>query len=113
MQELKCLLYLLYRKNKDVKLNERLITIRDNIDRISRIVRELVDFSRPSSEDKELLYINDVLKTAVDIVKYDKRVKNVDFSTEFSPDLPALFAVPDQLLQVYVNILINALDAIS
>jgi PAS domain S-box-containing protein len=113
LTSISALVQLIQRKNKDEKLNERLITIRDNIDRISRIVRELVDFSRPSSEDKELLHINDVLRTAVGIVKYDKRVKSVDFATEFSSDLPAIFAVPDQLLQVYVNILINALDAID
>lgn len=112
LTSISALVQLIQRKSEDEKLNERLVIIRDNIDRISRIVRELVDFSRPSNADKELLNINDVLKTAVGIVKYDKRVKSVDFVTEFSHDLPSIYAAPDQLLQVYVNILINALDAI-
>ncbi len=113
LTSISALVQILQRKSQDANLTEQLITIKDNIDRISKIVRELVDFSRPSGEDKELLQVNDVVKTAVGIVKYDKRVKNVEFKTHFSKHIPTLFAVPDQLLQVYVNILINALDAIN
>ena len=113
LTSISALVQIIKRKSKDDKLTEQLITIKDNIDRISKIVRELVDFSRPPGEDKELLQINDVVKTAVGIVKYDKRVKNVQFRTHFSQETPAVLAVPDQLLQVYVNILINALDAMN
>ncbi len=107
------LVQLMQRKNKDEQLGEQLKTIKENIDRISKIVRELVDFSRPPGQDKVLLAITDVLKTAVGIVKYDKRVKNVEFVTDMNSDLPMINIVPDQLLQVFVNILINALDAIE
>jgi PAS domain S-box-containing protein len=113
LTSISALVQLIQRKNKDNKLTEQLITIKDNIDRISKIVRELVDFSRPHGENKELLQINDVVKTAVGIVKYDKRVKNVEFKTNFSGELPHVMAIPDRLLQVYVNILLNALDAIN
>nr|MDA3862102.1 PAS domain S-box protein [Melioribacteraceae bacterium] len=113
LTSISALVQLLQRKSDNENLTDQLITIKDNIDRISKIVRELVDFSRPPGEDKELLQINDVVQTAVGIVKYDKRVKNVEFKTHFSKGLPTLLAVPDQLLQVYVNILINALDAIN
>ena len=107
------LVQLMQRKNEDENLGNQLKTIRENIDRISKIVRELVDFSRPPGEDKELLPITDVLKTSVGIVKYDKRVKNVEFVTNLDSDLPLINVVPDQLLQVFVNILINSLDAIA
>lgn len=113
LTSISALVQLIQRKNKDEIMTNQLITIKDNIDRISKIVRELVDFSRPPGENKKLLQINDVVKTAVGIVKYDKRVKNVEFKTDFSKNLRLVFAVPDQLLQVYVNILINALDAIN
>lgn len=107
------LVQLMQRKNEDEQLSEQLKTIKENIDRISKIVRELVDFSRPPGEDKVLLAITDVLKTAVGIVKYDKRVKNVEFVTDMDSELPLINIVPDQLLQVFVNVLINALDAIE
>ena len=107
------LVQLMQRKNNDDQLSQQLKTIKENIDRISKIVRELVDFSRPPGEDKALLPITDILKTAVGIVKYDKRVKNVEFVTEMNSELPMINIIPDQLLQVFVNILINSLDAIA
>lgn len=104
---------ILQRKAPDDFYSEQLATIKENIDRISRIVRELVDFSRPPSYEKTLIQITDIIKTAIGIVKYDKRVKKVDFKTELDTDIPPIMLVPDQLLQVFVNILINALDAIE
>lgn len=104
---------ILQRKVEDKFVNEQLADIKENIDRISKIVRELVDFSRPPSYDKKLVEISDVIKTALGIVKYDKRVKKVKFETNLVDVLPKVRIVPDQLLQVFVNILINALDAVE
>ena len=103
----------LQRKQNDEITNENLAMIRSNIDRISKIVRELVDFSRPPKYEESLVDVTGIIKTAIGIVKYDKRVKNINFNTNFSPELPALQAVADQLLQVFINILINALDAVK
>lgn len=107
------LVQILQRKSKDTFVVENLSIIKENIDRITRIVRELVDFSRPPSYEKVIIQITDIIKTALGIVKYDKRVKNVKFLTDLDDDLPKISVVPDQLLQVFVNILINALDAIE
>lgn len=107
------LVQILQRKSKDEFVAENLSIIKENIDRITRIVRELVDFSRPPTYEKVIIQITDIIKTAIGIVKYDKRVKNVKFLTDLVDDLPKINVVPDQLLQVFVNILINALDAIA
>ncbi len=107
------LVQILRRKTEDSNVIEYLSTIKENIDRISKIVRELVDFSRTPSYEKEFVQINHLLNTALGIVKYDKRVKSVEFEVDLSADLPQIKIVPDQLLQVFVNILINALDAMD
>lgn len=104
---------ILQRKSKDQFMSDQLINVKDNINRISKIVRELVDLSRPPSHDSLLTQINEVVKTAVGIVKYDKRVKKVEFKTNLNEKLPMIEIVPDQLLQVFINILINSLDAIQ
>lgn len=104
---------ILQRKAADPFYKEQLANIKENIDRISKIVRELVDFSRPPSDTKAPTQITDIIKTAIGIVKYDKRVKKVEFKVKLSPDLPFVEVIPDRLLQVFVNILINALDAID
>jgi signal transduction histidine kinase len=104
---------ILQRKSKDQFISDQLINVKDNINRISKIVRELVDLSRPPSHDLLFTQINEVVKTAVGIVKYDKRVKRVEFKSNLMPDLPMVEVVPDQLIQVFINILINALDAVK
>lgn len=104
---------ILQRRSKDNFFSEQLSHVKENIDRISKIVRELVDFSRPPGHEKMEIRITDVIKTALGIVRYDKRVKNVQFETDLDPNLPKVNLVPDQLLQVFINILINALDAIN
>ncbi|MEI7812926.1 MAG: ATP-binding protein [Ignavibacteria bacterium] len=104
---------ILQRRSKDSLFTEQLVNIKLNIDRISKIVRELVDFSRPPGHEKQLIQINDVIKTALGIVKYDKRVKNVRFETQLDLQMPGIYIVPDQLLQVFINILFNGLDSIN
>lgn len=104
---------LLQRKVNEEFVNEQLANIRSNIDRISKIVRELVDFSRPPGHERSVIQITDVIKTAIGIVKYDKRVRKVEFDTQLASDLPRISLVPDQILQVFINILFNALDAIE
>lgn len=104
---------ILQRKTSDQFISDQLINVKDNINRISKIVRELVDLSRPPSHDEILTQISEVIKTAVGIVKYDKRVKKVEFKTDLVDNLPLVKIIPDQLLQVFINILINSLDAID
>ncbi|MFZ0391161.1 MAG: ATP-binding protein [Calditrichia bacterium] len=100
------------RLKDDVNLNY-LSTIMKNIDRISHIVRELVDFSRPSNYQARLTDVNEVITAAVGIVKYDKRSKNLHFNLELEPQIPPTFLVADQLLQVFINLLFNAVDAME
>ena len=107
------LVQILQRKNKDSYIEDQLAIIKENIDRITKIVRELVDFSRPPSYETAIQDITTVIKTALGIVKYDKRVRKVKFETDLQNELPMVSIAADQLLQVFVNILLNALDAIE
>jgi signal transduction histidine kinase len=99
------------RKNDNQNINDYVTNILKNIDRISRIVRELVDFSRPSSYKEAPSDINEIIKSAVGIIKYDRRSKNLTYSLALDPELPKTVIVSDHLLQVFLNILINSVDA--
>jgi signal transduction histidine kinase len=99
------------RKINDEKIVEFVNNILSNIDRISVIVRELVDFSRPSNYNASMISVNELINSSVGIVKYDKRSKHIHFNLELDRNLPKTFLVGDHLLQVLINILINAVDA--
>lgn len=113
LTSISALVQILQRRSQDPFMSEQLINIKENIDRITRIVRELVDFSRPPSYETNLQDITDIIKTALGIVKYDKRVRKVKFDTDLKDFLPSVSIAADQILQVLINILINALDAID
>lgn len=99
------------RKHGEPLIAEYVSNILKNIERISRIVRELVDFSRPSSLDEAPLDVNEIIRSAVGIIKYDRRSKNLNYELSLDSKLPETVLVSDHLLQVFLNILINAVDA--
>ena len=101
------------RKTDDEFIQGQLKKVRDHIQRINKIVRDLVDFSRPSSMQAENVQINEVIESAVGLLQHDARCKDVQFSMELSNDIPLISCVPDQIHQVLVNLLLNAVDAME
>jgi signal transduction histidine kinase len=101
------------RSTDDPFIKEKLDLVKSQVIRISKIIRDLVDFSRPSSFELHRVNINECLKEAVEITKVGTKSKKLEFSVKLSDDLPNLPLVADQLEQVFVNILLNAVDAIN
>ncbi|MGQ9798116.1 MAG: PAS domain S-box protein [Ignavibacterium sp.] len=101
------------RNSKDPFVNEKLSLVKSQITRISKIIRDLVDFSRPSNYELELTDINKVIKEAVEITKVGTKAKDITFETNLSDSIPMLPLIADQIQQVFLNILLNAVDAIS
>ncbi len=94
-------------------ITEKTGVMKEQIDRISRIVREMMDFSRPAEYRKSLTHVNQVIRSALGISKYDKRLKNVRVNTSLDSEIPALKLDGDQLLQACLNIIFNAGDAMN
>ena len=101
------------RITNDPFVNEKLGLVKSQVTRISKIIRDLVDFSRPSNYELEMTDINHVIREAVEITKVGTKAKDIVFETELSNDVPALPLIADQIQQVFVNILLNAVDAIA
>ncbi|MDX1586784.1 MAG: ATP-binding protein [Balneolaceae bacterium] len=101
------------RKTDDPFIQDQLKKVRDHIQRITKIVRDLVDFSRPSSLKTEVMNVNEIIKSAVGLLKHDARCRSVTFNLELSSRLQKIEGVPDHIHQVVVNILLNAVDAMK
>lgn len=104
---------LLQVKTKEPWFVEQLAIIQQSIDRIARIVRTLVDFSRPIPAKVERIYMNTVVEDVIQIIKYDRRLKYRNIETDLQPDIPQVKASFDQLLQVLINLCLNAADALE
>ena len=85
-------------------------TINSHIERIVKIVRSLGDFARISSAEKVSSNIWEILERTINLVKYDKRFKNIQLTTDVH-EIPLLKINPDKIQQVFLNLAINALDA--
>ena len=71
-----------------------------------------MDFARPRAPEPRPTDLNQVLKKSIELASYDKRFKRLAIRTEFSP-LPTLQLDPDRMQQVFLNLLLNARDAIG
>jgi signal transduction histidine kinase len=107
------LVQLIRRRIGDPGNEERLTAILTHINRISGIVRELVDFSRPSRKGTERVFVQEVLRSAVAFLKYNKAASGVRLVTDFDEEIPAVVLVRDSLLQVFMNLILNAVDAME
>jgi signal transduction histidine kinase len=85
--------------------------IEKEIGRINKIVRELLDFARPSRQEAHDVEINKVIENALSLASYQKNFRNVKTDLELQADLPLIRGDKSQLSQVFVNIIMNAVDA--
>jgi PAS domain S-box-containing protein len=101
------------RSTEDEFIKEKLGLVKNQVTRISKIIRDLVDFSRPSNYELQVTDINKNITEAVEITKVGAKTKSIDIESILNKNIPPLPLIADQLQQIFVNILLNAVDAIS
>jgi signal transduction histidine kinase len=87
--------------------------VRKEVSRMARMLRELVDFSRRKRDEVRLASLNQVVDDLVKLVEHDPRARNVTILRDFAEDLPGVRIVEDHLVQVLLNLALNALDALG
>jgi len=93
----------------------------NEIDRITAMLKGLLSYARPPKPKSISLDVNQLLEGTIKSARYSLRspkykVKapdiQVEFVKDFSTDLPRIVADPGQLQQVFLNLILNAVDAI-
>ncbi len=82
-------------------------------DRAQGVVRNLLDFSRQREVDFSELDIGQLVRKTVKLIKNQIKLAKIKLETHFSSNLPPIQGDPQQLSQVFVNLCLNALDAMS
>ena len=85
--------------------------IDEQITRLGKITREIADFASPKPREREMLDLNGLLKSTARLLTYDRRFGSVGVRLQLDKNLPAIVGVADQLTQVFMNLLINAMHA--
>lgn len=92
---------------------DKLSILQAQIRRISAINREISGFAAPQPAERQLLDLNELVRTSAGLMGYDKRMRRVNLRLDLDRNLPAIYGVADQITQVIMNLLINAADALD
>jgi signal transduction histidine kinase len=79
--------------------------------RLASITREISEFASPRAVEPEYLDLNEQLRSTSSLIRYDKRLNGVSLTLDLDLQLPAIYGVANQLTQLIMNLLINAMDA--
>jgi len=102
---------LLRARARDERVIMRLDIIAGQIERITNIVRSMLDSTRRPLPQLDLVDINSLLAQILDATQPTLMARNVELHTEMSEALPSIDADADQLQQVFINLINNSLDA--
>lgn len=100
------------RKNfRGTLLTEFLKIINDEVSRINKLTTNLLNFARPLSPNPTPSNINSIVNSTIELIRSEFEEKGVNLKTELDEALPEAIIDTNQIKQVLINLLINALDA--
>ncbi len=87
--------------------------IDSHVDRATRINKHMREFGRKADRQMGPIQVNDVIRKSLDIFSQQLKVRGIDVVLDLSEPLPLVRADANRLEQVFINLLINARDAIE
>ena len=103
----------LLRKSTDEEARRDLERVYHEAKRAAKVVTNLLTFARRREPKKEYLDVNDVMQAALELRAYELETGNIKVVTDLAPDLPRIIADQGQIQEVFLNIILNAEQAIS
>src|SRR5216117_2128167 len=93
--------------------DEYLKIIDTEVQRCRRIVESLLDFSRPKGGDKKPTDVNGVVERTLFLLKHHARFKRLTVMRELASGLPSVLADHERLIQSFMALMLNAMDAMD
>jgi len=107
-----CAVQLLYAEMNEGDSRKPIVSeILNQINRLDRFVKDLLSYAKPAPLQFVSSQVKEVLKVALFFVHSEAKKQNVVINTFFEEDLPAVLMDPSQMQQVFLNIIINAIQS--
>jgi signal transduction histidine kinase len=105
-------LYLAQRSELSASERQKYLTMAGSeLDRLISTVQRMLDFYRPGARDRQHTDINQMIEHLVALVEPQMTKNQISIITELAGDLPVVLAVPSQIQQVLLNLVVNAMQA--
>ena len=99
---------------EDISQIKKYVSLMKNaLTRIENLVRGLLQFSREKETVLHPVDINFVVSQAVELLEYQLKRREIKLDQSLTPNLPLIWGDTEQLEQVYINLIINAMDAMT
>lgn len=87
--------------------------MKEGMDYIETVVQKLLGFARPQPATMGPLDVNAVVMKVIRLLDYNVNKRRITLVTALAPDLPELAGDPQLLAEVFMNIMLNAIDAVD
>ena len=104
---------LLENKNVPEDIKENLALIADGSQRVVEIVKRLLTFARQAKPVKAVANLNELIDNTLKLREYVLKTNNINVVTRFDPELPWVVVDPGQMQQVFLNLIVNAEQAMK
>ena len=108
--------YLELLQRKDIDETERLELIdrmSTEIERINQTIRQLLDFSRPGPGERQVVPVHPLIRETLAVLDHQFMKQEIEVVLELTAESDTVFAKADQLKQVFLNLMVNAADAME
>jgi two-component system sensor histidine kinase HydH len=88
-------------------------TMVKEVDRLNRVITELLDFARPKEAQREFHSLENIFDHSLKLLGPELVQKGVKVEKEYEPDLPSVRVDRDQLSQAFLNLILNSLESME
>lgn len=108
-----CVRMVLNEPGNDEQAKEYLPLALEGLFRIEVLVRRLLDYAKPHSNEKLVVNIHDIIDDAIELTKFKLKKKGIKIHKEYYAEPLLIFGETHYLGQVFVNLILNAFDAVD
>jgi two-component system NtrC family sensor kinase len=95
----------------DRELKEEFEIVEGELKRCRTVLRGMLEFARAPQKEKSMIDLNEIILALLSLIKFQKEYRHIVLREHLGADIPRIRAVPGQLQQVIMNVVVNSLQA--